>query len=155
MNHEVGAQDAQDALVAMVVKDRDAVADVLDRIFQRGPIAVHGSLCGWAHIAATVMAEQLPPGSDEEWWIEVEDVETGKAIGLDDTDLTREQRDAVRIVTLWGNKDQDTIVAIIKAYLREPTPGPLVELMIAVLEMAAVAARYTIDNQERARREGK
>lgn len=152
------SQAAKDALVGVIVKDVEMVAAALERIVSGGGPSVHMALGGWLNIVTTgVTGEHVPPGASPDGrfhYIEVTDAATGEKVGLDQTGLPRAHRDAVRMVNLWLNQDQPTFVAMIKAYLREETPEPLCEVMMAVLGLAVAAARHITDEEARRNEEG-
>lgn len=138
------AQAVQDALICAVANDRDGAADALDIIFQAGPDAIYGSLCGWASVAINIMSQG--ESSTSPVYVQVEDEKTGKVISLDATTLDRPERDAVRWLSLYGSQDHDTLLALLKVYLNKESPEDLVNLMLEVLGIAASCAKHKIES---------
>jgi hypothetical protein len=92
-------------------------ADVIAEIVEMGPRAVHVALSGWCAFTllgfAQAQGEPLRP-LDGFWSLEVEDGRTGETVSIDKIGNPA-VRDAMRIAVCFGNKDQDTIAAIVRA----------------------------------------
>lgn len=128
----------QDALVGMLMPDPDVTADALQVIVDNGPGAVHAALYAWSAISLKGAGDQPADGN---WMIEVTDEKTGKVVSIDhENRIPPEQRDAARLVVLYGNNDHDTIAAITRTYW-ESGPEALTKLLIATVRLAAEVAR--------------
>jgi len=115
-------------------------ADAMEAIVQMGPRAVHVALSGWCGLTLHGFAqsqEAIP--ADGFWVLEVEDAETGEQVSVDRIEDPA-HRDAMRIVTCFGNNDHDTIAAI-TGTAWDAGPDVLVKLMCEAVRLAAQTAQ--------------
>jgi hypothetical protein len=116
-------------------------ADAMEEIVQMGPRAVHVALCGWCGLILEGFAEdQGVPARGGFWGLDVVDDETGGARNIDDMGDPA-VRDAMRIVTCFGNKDHDTIAAIVETAWNDGGEA-LVDLLFAAVRIAAQMAMH-------------
>jgi len=143
MPPEVG-EAVKTALIAALAGDREMAATATSLIVEHGIRAVHGAMCAWAHLIADQMSDG-PSGGDF-WYVEIIDVTTGQPVTLDQTTMSPEGRDVIRLVTCYKNDDHQMMAAILKPYWQEESDR-LAKLFLAMLAMAADAARHAIDRQ--------
>lgn len=101
-----------------------------------GPAAVQAAVCGWAEAIITTARETgvpLIPGGT--WGFTVANGHTGEQVSSDVLDAP--VRDAMRIISCYGNGDYDMIAAIINAGGLDA--GSLAVLMIAILHTVSGA----------------
>ena len=133
------------AILAREGKADDACAgeyaDAMETIVHMGPRAVHVALSGWCGLTLHGFAQdQGETPADGFWCLEVEDVQTGETVSIDEADNPA-IRDAMRIVTCYGNNDHATIAAIVETAWKGSDEG-LVELMFAAVDLAAQTAQH-------------
>lgn len=109
-----------------------------------GPAAVQAAVCGWSAVVlatAREMGTPLIPGGT--WGFSVSDGRTGEQVSSDVLDPPA--RDALRIVTCYGNSDYDMIAAIIEAGGTDARS--LAALMIASLHTASAVTCRSVSGR--------
>jgi len=119
-------------------------ADAMGEIVGMGLQAVFVVLCGWCGLIfhgfeEAQKAEGALPVTGF-WTLETVDTWTGKAASIDTVDDPA-MVDTMRIVTCFGNKDFDTIHAIVAAAW-EGSDEVLVGLLFAAVRLAAQMAMH-------------
>jgi hypothetical protein len=151
--------DAVDkALLCVILRecgntDEDVVntyADAMGEIVGMGPWAVHVALSGWCGVVLHGFEEAqrqekggLPAGGF--WQLETVDRD-GNTASIDQA-VEPATRDALRIVACFGNKDHDTIAAIVKTAW-DDSDETLTSLMSAAVYLAAQTARLHAGTQD-------
>jgi hypothetical protein len=116
-------------------------ADAMEVVVRMGPRAVHVALSAWCGLVLHGFAQDqgAPVRGDGFWSLEVEDDKTGESKSIDDIGDPA-TRDAMRIVACFGNKDHDTIAAIVKTAWAGDDEA-LADLLFAAVRLSALTAR--------------
>lgn len=138
------AQAAQNALIAMISRDREGVVAAVETLIEHGGPSVYAAMCGWACVAAEVM---IGDEAGEGWYIEAIDDATGKQVSIDDTTLPQGYRTAFRMITAFKNEDHAMMTALFKPSWESENPEDLFDLITSMLDLAATAARHHMEHQ--------
>lgn len=139
---------AQGALIYTLMGDAEKFADAIEAIVQMGPRAVHAALSGWSALTLHGFQQDQGPIADGEfWYLETEDIETGKVVSIDQAEDPA-TRDAMRLVTCVGNKDGDTIGAIVMTAWNADEGETLAALMCRSVTIAADMANHLRELRE-------
>ena len=131
------ADSTREALISATCgQERRAIESIAD-IAGWGPQGVHAALCGWSAISLEGLGEG-DAGRPGYWYLEVTDSRTGDVVAIDQPEITPAERDAARLVSLYGNDDHSTIIAIVHAHWDTDCCAGL---MVASVRMAAGVAR--------------
>ena len=123
---------AMDAVIAVIADDPEMAADAIATIANSGPAHVHAALCGWSGPVVAAMDDGQPGF----WGIEITDTKTGRKVANNQSGIPQSDLDAVRIVTCFGNRDHDTIAAIVRTYW-QAGPEQLATLMASSVRLSA------------------
>lgn len=127
--------------------DAGEYADAMEAIVQMGPRAVHVALSGWCGLTLHGFAQaqgEIP--EDGFWSLVVQDRKTGETVSINkigDPAI----RDAMRIVTCFGNNDHDTIAAIVDTAWNG-SDETLADLLFAAVRLAAQTARLLAEARD-------
>jgi predicted HAD superfamily Cof-like phosphohydrolase len=117
-------------------------ADAMEVIVQNGPRAVHVALAGWCSLILHHFAEAQGVTIAGGFWSLRTVDKDGRKVSVDKAGNPAAQ-DVMRIVTCLGNKDHDTIAAIVETAWDDGGNGngdTLSGLMLTAVELAAQAA---------------
>jgi hypothetical protein len=134
---------ADQAFRAAFNGDRETVADRLGDIAERwGPPGIHAAVMGWSAITLKAMTGDGFNDRAEFYALEVTENATGKTTSVDQMYSGPEQQ-AIQMVTLYGNRDDATSIAMIKTACAGPDYGA--GLMVASVTLAAESARSHLE----------
>jgi hypothetical protein len=130
---------ADEAFQAAYAGDKTGVIDRLGDIADHGLPGIHAAIMGWSAITLKCFTgDDRPAGF---YQLEVTDNATGAQASVDQM-YPAVQQQALQLVTLHGNRDFDTQVAIVRKACGGPDGGA--HLMVASVTLAASAAHQHI-----------
>lgn len=125
------------ALALTITGEKEALAGELAGIAGWGPRGVFTAISGWSAITLKAMTGSAAPDDSSFYELEVTDRRTGKPASIAEVG-DRNQRAAAQMVSLYGNGDTGTMIALVDAAFGEDRGTGL---MAHSLVLAAQAAR--------------
>lgn len=139
MNDDALADATMGAVVAMLEQDPEKYGDAIGDIIAGGPADVTAAVNGWAAVVQTVMIQAAGHSRPAGWGLTGPD---GHLTGP--PDATPAQTAALQILVdhLTGNQEDPYL--LIRAEFTRPTPDRLVEVMTALVQLAALTAQLAL-----------
>jgi len=123
--------------------NRDELIEALVRISEWGVMGVHVAVMGWSAIMLGCSTGDFKPDRRGFYSLECLDTQTGSVVAVDQV-VSRAEREAMQLVSLYGNQDHDTAVAICTAAAAEDGAA---SLMWASCTMAAAMTLELLESQ--------
>ena len=124
------------AFMLALAKETDELVEALAVIAEYGIPGVHSAVWGWSAVTLKTMTGDDRPDRSSFYALETTSDKTGRLMSTQEMEPSA--RMAMQMVSLYGNGDFDTAVAMVEEAARS---GEVGDLMLASVALAAETAR--------------
>lgn len=136
----------RDAWMHAIFGQNDDLIERLADIAGWGVPGVHTAVWGWSAASLMCLTGDERPDRSGFYTLQVTDATTGEAVSIDQLSRGRpSDRQAVQMVTLYGNGDFDTAVAIVEVACKRDAGAAL---LMSSVQIAAALTRAHMEQHE-------